>query len=293
MSVDIARARRYLAQAQDATGGWGYQARQPAFVEPTALCLLALAGSEQLDAQQAGETWLLRAQHPDGGWGVSPADHESCWATAWAIWALARAATTQSGLATTAAFEHAVNWWAAWQDQRGQPSTGWNPVLWIDLSVTGWPWNAGGASWVEPTALGIIALVQAGQGTNSRVAEGVRYLRDRACATGGWNVGNPYMLGQSLPPAIPPTALALLALQEVNVPETDPLVSAGLTTLDGLVQQAHTPLNLAWGLWAASRYRRRSEALVARLSDHQAPTGSWRDSPYLTALAILALAEVA
>ncbi len=286
MSAEIARARRYLAHAQDATGGWGYQAQQPAFVEPTALCLLALTGSEQTDARRAGETWLQQTQHPDGGWGVSPADREGSWATAWAIWGLARAAPP-----LTNALERAVNWWMTWQDRPAQPGQGRDPVLWIDFSLTGWPWSPGGASWVEPTALGIIALVQAGRGSSPRVAEGVRYLRDRACADGGWNVGNPYMLGQRLPPAIPPTALALLALQEAGVPQTDPLVSAGLATLDHLVQQAHTPLNLAWGLWGAGRYRRRAEALVARLLEHQAPDGSWRDSPYLTALAVLALEE--
>jgi len=280
-------AQDYLARVQETSGGWGYQARQRAFVEPTALCLLALADSTQTAARQAGVAWLEQMQLPDGSWGVSAADPEGGWATAWAIWALASTAATSPALA------RAVSWWATWQDQRGQVPPGRDPVLWLDFSVTGWPWNPGGASWVEPTALGLIALVRAGQGAHPRVAEGVRYLRDRACATGGWNVGNPYMLGQNLPPAIPPTALALMALQETGLAETDPLVSAGLATLERLLQQAHTPLNLAWGLWGARRYQRNGEDLIARLEKHQAPDGSWRDSPYLTAVAILALGEAA
>jgi len=289
MSITAAqeRARRYLVRVQDAAGGWGYQANQTAFVEPTALCLLALAGDERADALQAGQAWLRRTQLADGGWGVSPADQEGSWATAWAIWSLASTTTTH-----TEALKRGVTWWADWQPWVGEPGQERDPALWIDPTAAGWPWSTGGASWVEPTALGIIALAVAGRRASPRVAEGVRYLRDRTCANGGWNVGNPYMLGQSLPPAIPPTALALLALQEARAYQTEALVSTSLATLDTLMQQAHTPLNLAWGLWAMRCYTRRPPDLPARLCGLQAPDGSWRGSPYLTALAALALAEL-
>lgn len=279
-------ARHYLARVQDAAGGWGYQANQVAFVEPTALCLLALAGSEQPDALQAGQSWLRQMQLADGGWGVSPADHEGSWATAWAIWALISTTTTH-----TDELKRGVIWWEAWQPWVGESGQERDPALWIDPTAAGWPWSPGGTSWVEPTALGIIALIAAGRRESPRVVEGLRYLRDRACANGGWNVGNPYMLGQNIPPTIPPTALVLLSLHEAGVSQNETIVSASLAVLDSLMQQTHTPLNLAWGLWAARRCHRRSEALVARLRDQQAPDGSWRGSPYLTALAILALDE--
>jgi len=285
--VAVERARRYLAHVQDADGGWGYRAHQAAFVEPTALGVLALAGSEHADALRAGQSWLAHTQHPDGSWGVSPADEEGSWATAWAIWSLA-----DTSAAPAEALARGVAWWRAWQPWVGEPGQERDPALWIDPSLAGWPWSFQGASWVEPTALGIIALVAAGGREDPRVREGLRYLLDRTCATGGWNVGNPYMLGQNLPPLIPPTALALLALREAGVPPADAVVRAALETLDALVQQAHTPLNLAWGLWAMRCYAPHgSEKLAARLCDQQAPDDSWRHSPYLTALAILALAK--
>jgi hypothetical protein len=281
---EVEQARRYLASAQDATGGWGYQAGRAAFVEPTALCLLAL-GSAQPDALRAGQTWLRAGQLADGSWGVSRADQEGSWATAWAIWALS--SVTPPGESVSLA--RGVTWWATWQPWVGAPGQERDPALWIDTSLTGWPWSTGGTSWVEPTSLGIIALAVAGRRDSPRVTEGIRYLRDRVCVSGGWNVGNPHMLSQDLPPAIAPTALALLALQDQGLPPSDAHVSAGRATLDSLLLQARTPLNLAWGLWAARRYQRRPDDPARRLREQQASDGSWRGSPYLTALAVLAL----
>ena len=76
-------------------------------------------------------------------------------------------------------------------------------TLAIDFSLRGLPWLPEQASWVEPTALGILALGQAPASAESsaRVSEAVQYLVDRRCHGGGWNFGNPVMLGAALPPA--------------------------------------------------------------------------------------------
>ena len=284
----VEQARRYLASAQDATGGWGYQAGRAAFVEPTALCLLAL-GSAQPDALRVGQTWLRDGQLADGGWGISRIDREGSWATAWAIWALS-SVTPPSESVNLA---RGVTWWETWQPWVGTPGQERDPALWIDPSLTGWPWSTGGTSWVEPTALGIIALAAVGRRDSPRVAEAIGYLRDRACWHGGWNTGNPRMISQDLPPAVVPTALVLLALQDAGLSPSDAHVSAGLATLDTLLLAARTPLNLAWGLGAARRYQRRSDDPARYLRAQQASNGGWRDSPYLTALAVLALEETA
>ena len=85
-----------------------------------------------------------------------------------------------------------------------------------DNSLQGWPWIDGTFSWVEPTALAVIALKRhrALPGAQARIAEGQRLLLDRACRVGGWNYGNANALGRQLEPHTPPTALALMALRD-------------------------------------------------------------------------------
>src|SRR5437868_10531272 len=45
-----------------------------------------------------------------------------------------------------------------------------------------------------------------------RIHEGQQYLLARAIATGGWNIGNPFMVTGNMPPTVENTALALIAL---------------------------------------------------------------------------------
>jgi hypothetical protein len=84
-----------------------------------------------------------------------------------------------------------------------------------DNSLQGWPWVPGTFSWVEPTALCLLAL-KCGRprppGSAPIIAEADRLLLDRVCSTGGWNYGTSNVMGQSLDAHTPPTALALLAL---------------------------------------------------------------------------------
>ena len=97
-------------------------------------------------------------------------------------------------------------------------------LLDLDAAVTGWPWQPGEASWVTPTAVAVLAMCAAGEGAHPRVAEAVAFLRDRACASGGWNFGNPVMIGKALPPTRPETGLALLALRAAGADATDAVV---------------------------------------------------------------------
>ena len=81
-----------------------------------------------------------------------------------------------------------------------------------DTTLQGWPWVVGTHSWVEPTAINVLALRSAGQAGHPRCREAVKLLLDRQLPEGGWNYGNTTVLGHVLRPQVQPTGLALAAL---------------------------------------------------------------------------------
>jgi hypothetical protein len=86
-----------------------------------------------------------------------------------------------------------------------------------DDALQGWPWIDSTFSWVEPTCWALLALNAAAAifpVVETRINEGERLLIDRCCDGGGWNYGNSNMLGHTLRPYVPTTALALLAMKE-------------------------------------------------------------------------------
>ena len=85
-----------------------------------------------------------------------------------------------------------------------------------DTAIVGWPWVADTHSWLEPTAVAILALRREGKVDHPRVREGLRLIRDRAIPTGGWNYGNNVAFGRDLRPQPAPTGLALLALAGID-----------------------------------------------------------------------------
>jgi hypothetical protein len=81
----------------------------------------------------------------------------------------------------------------------------------FDATLPGWGWVADTAPWVEPTAAAVLSLARAG-GAALRVGEGRALLRDRQCADGGWNYGNPAAFGVPLDSEPGSTAWACMAL---------------------------------------------------------------------------------
>jgi hypothetical protein len=87
-----------------------------------------------------------------------------------------------------------------------------------DTFNRGWPWQPGTTSWVEPTALSIVALRRAASRFQNselriRVREGEALLLTLRTNDGGWNYGNASVLGVDLPSYPETTAVALLGLQ--------------------------------------------------------------------------------
>jgi squalene cyclase len=92
--TQIPRARSLLLDWQTSDGGWGPRKGVPAEVFDTALAVMALAASGDVDAATRGREWLIANQLPAGGWpattrpsgGNSYAQHVST--SAWAAMAL-------------------------------------------------------------------------------------------------------------------------------------------------------------------------------------------------------------
>ncbi|MCZ7571933.1 MAG: terpene cyclase/mutase family protein [Ardenticatenaceae bacterium] len=278
-----ARARAFLYHTQNADGGWPFIPGTPSATEPTAIALLAL--HHLADETARISTWLTAAQHPDGGWGLTAADALSQWHTAWASLALA----TTEGRACPAC-QPARTWLlntASLTLTDPAESAQISRLLRIDPALRGWPWSPGEAAWVEPTALAVLALHAMGAGAGPRVAEGVRYLHDRRCVAGGWNVGNPFMFDTPFEPRAYPTALALLALSAAPGPAGDATVPSGLAALMRQMHLEGDPLSLAWGLLALGAWGERDDEGARRLLAAQGEDGSWRGQPLVTAAALL------
>jgi len=275
----------FLKRAQNPDGGWGYGLHRRSMTEPTSAVLLAMAELLERPAVAAGRAWLQRAQHRDGGWGLDPEDPDSSWPTAWAVLTLARWDPAAPEVI------RGVRWLLqapAIRLQTDELTAEVYRSLRIDPSLRGWPWRPGEASWVEPTALTLLALHAASATAEhgERIAEAIRYLSDRRCQGGGWNFGNPFMLGAYLPPRPHPTAWALLALHILAPPAIRP------EDIEALRVEMHRDggaMALALGIMALEAIGVEDREARERLTAMQRPDGSWEENPYTTALAWMAL----
>lgn len=203
-----------LRSTQNADGGWGYRPGKQSWLEPTVYAGLALHMEPAAD-----RAWdLLRSwQGGDGAWRPAETVQGPGWGTALAlILAKARGETGpeyRRGVAALARAEGAESGWL----QRLAARVGiFN--LSRDPFITGWPWTPGTASWVEPTALALIALKQAAPvAGDAAVAERIRLGEEQLLSVrtgdGGWNYGSPESAGVKLAAFPETTALALAGLQ--------------------------------------------------------------------------------
>ncbi|MCH8039713.1 MAG: terpene cyclase/mutase family protein [Nitrospinae bacterium] len=227
---------------------------------------------------------LKNRSRPNGGFSVLPNGEDRPDATAWAAIILA-ASDSESGLLNPAwsrlaatqlrdgrvsiAPDHPDAFWPtplailAWEPspdhQRHQSravqfllqTSGkhWakNPQspLRHDPSLKGWPWIDQTHSWVETTALAMIALHLVGHEGHPRLEEAAKMLLDRQLPRGGWNYGNTIVFGQELRPSPEDTGAALAALAG-RVPQT--FVSRSLDYLMAETPKLRTPIALGWSL---------------------------------------------
>jgi hypothetical protein len=222
----------FLRSSQNPDGGWGYFPGKRSWMEPTAYAMLALQGSKD-SAVLLDRAWLLTRswQLSDGSVKPSAEVQDGTWVTSLAITVacvrgIADPAVTRSvdWLLGLAGQEH--NWM-----MRGASNLHLLKTK-LDVSHEGWPWRAGNASWIEPTAQALVALKKVAPSYHNpelahRVREGEELLLARRCSDGGWNCGNPNVLNFDLPSYPETTALALMGLVGRSAAElTGPLAVA-------------------------------------------------------------------
>jgi hypothetical protein len=175
-------------------GGFGPRAGMPSEPEPTALAALALDDGDAV-------AWLRANQRGDGSFGLElgPVDNDS--ATALAALAL------PAGEARDRALAHVEGAKAEKVED--------NAAIPLDGGTRGWSWTRGAFGWTEPTARAVLALRILRPGSPA-IADGFATLADRQCADGGWNYGNPLVLGEELPAFAQTTAAAMMGLQRAD-----------------------------------------------------------------------------
>ena len=224
---------------------------------------------------------LIREQEPDGRVCLSPGRHESYWPTALAVLAWRDSPANHGALELAARFLLGTTG-IHFSKQSNSPAA-------HDPGLRGWPWIENTHSWIEPTAMCVLALRMTGHGHHDRVKEAVHMVLDRQLPNGGWNYGNVLVFGQELRPMPESTGVALTALREVV---DGSLVAKSLDYLQGEVHRARTPISLGWsllGLAAWGRHPSNAEALVERCLVSQTRYGAYDTS----ALSILVLGALA
>lgn len=238
-------ARGDLLGLQGRDGGWGYRRDSAACAEPTALAGLALladAGGPAPEALGRAADWLAAAQRPDGSVGVSAARPAPGWMTPYAL-LLWKATGAHEGRCRTAS-----HWLLA---RKGRTlSKGEDPghVAGHDTTLVGWPWVADTHSWLEPTAMAVLALAASGLAEHPRVREGLRLIRDRQVESGGWNYGNKAVYGRPLRAQPAPTGMALLALALAGAGSAPETIGGATRYLTGVLPGVRASASLGWGL---------------------------------------------
>ena len=198
--------RDALLGARNVDGGWPYYPGRASRLEPTVWALLALAR----EADKAIEIdRILRWPRQDGWLIDGPADAPVNYAFN------AIAALACVGRQEATAFVAGIG--AKLVTAKGLALTQ-NTAVRQDNSLQAWPWIDQTFSWVEPTSWCTLFLKKARplaiRGAAERIDVAERVIRDRVCASGGWNYGSSNVYGQELYPYVPTTAIALLAMQD-------------------------------------------------------------------------------
>lgn len=262
-------------------GGFPARGGDPFRSDATAWAILAMSRSvPNHPLVDPARERLAIVQGPDGRVSMSKEHEEAFWPTALSVlaWHGSRAHEFQSSRGVQFLLGITGHHWRKGVD---------DPIG-HDPGIPGWPWIDGTHSWMEPTALSVLALRVAGHGRHDRVREGIRMMLDRQLPHGGWNYGNTTVYGRELHPMPESTGAALVGLADQTEQGS---VARSLNYLQGEVGQLRTPISLGWGLLglaAWDRWPSNGTALVERCLANQTRYGEYDTS----ALCLLLLAAL-
>ncbi len=275
MPAEAVRAIRERALPE---GGFRSRVQGGFRSDATAWAVLALRqAGQEAELWQEGAASLAAGQLPDGRIPVSPQHPEAFHPTPVAVLAWQGLPEFQTASRRAVEFLLAAT-------GKHFPRKSDDPAE-HDTAIPGWPWIADTHSWVEPTALTLLALSAAGFLDHPRVHDGRRLLLDRQLPQGGWNYGNTRVFGVTLQAMPDSTGVALTALAR-GVPRAQ--VAASLEYLHREVSRLRTPRSLGWALVGLSAWGERPPAAEAWL---RACLRRQEVAPYETeSLAVAALA---
>jgi hypothetical protein len=247
--MDLDSARLWLAEQKNEDGSWGYVSGNAGAGEPT---LLAVASG-----QDAPLDWLRAV---DLGWSNL---------------------TVPTCLSATERCDDLVDSARALiVSRRGEVV---QAALDFDPTIPAWPWFEGTSPWVEPTAYAVLSLRHMGMHNHQRCLDGIRMLLDRQCDDGGWNYGNPAILGARLESDLATTGRVVLAL-----PTSDATARALVRLRDTLDWQSTEHLSLA--ALAHVAHDEDPSLFLSALASRQQVDGSFTGRVDRTALAVMAFA---
>ena len=262
-------------------GGFPARGGEPFRSDATAWAILALsqlAPSHPLLGSARDR--LTTAQDPDGRVSMSREHEEAFWPTALSV--LAWRGSQAHEPHCNRGVQFLLKTTGQHRSKNPDDQVGHDP------SIQGWPWIDGTHSWIEPTALSVLALQMTGHGQHDRVREGIRMMLDRQLPHGGWNYGNTTVYGRELHPMPESTGAALAGLTGQVEQGT---VARSLDYLQGEVDRLRTPISLGWGLLGLAAWDlwpSNGAALVERCLGNQVRYGEYDTS----ALCLLLLAVV-
>ena len=239
--------RQELVERLAASVPVGYFARDEAACEPTALAGLALHAHGKTESARRAADWLVEQQARNGAVGVTATQSTPCWPTSLAmlLWNSIRD-RDRYGEPIARAVEWTIH-------EQGQTHA-LRPYVGHDTTLVGWSWAADTHSWLEPTALFVLALHAVGQSRHPRTREAVRLLVDRLLPHGGCNYGNTIVLGQELLPHVQPTGIVMMALADEKI--SDPRIELSLQYLERELSAETATASLSYGLLGLAAHDR-------------------------------------
>lgn len=292
MSISRQRAEAFLLKKR-LDGYWPYKPGGDASLETSAWC--AIAFRSRKDIRNESWQYFKQSQNKNGGWSTGLDDGSSDWTTNLVLLSL-RVLSEQAPL--DAVRQDLLNDACRYLlESRSKPYPEYLRWLlqFLKLPATfpagrGWPFFPETAMLVEPTSYALMAIrptkSAATEPLKSVVSQAQEYLFSRYCQRGGWNYGENVRLTEQLPPYAVSTAQAIIALQDKP---QDKRIQTGLNFLTKTARENNTVMALSWSALARNCLGEKSQQEINMLISHQDKDGSFGNSIYLTALAVLAL----